>query len=617
MKKFSKFGLSRRTFLAGVAAVAAVGKGALKPASVEAAETADSNFKGEFVLSESYADKALVETDLLIVGTGFAGLWAGISAYDKGIKNIVMVDKGSIGNSSTASLTLGSTDILYPSDSKEKWLEEYVKGADYLSRQDMWEDLLSTSYSRMQKLQSWGLKYDTVHRLISDGNKYISITAGAEWNGLVLGKAVVGVLLNELLKRKGIRYYSKTLITQLLKENGRIAGAAGVNRVDGNSVIFKAKAVIIATGQCSFSGQHALMELQTGNGYALAYDAGATLNNMEFLTFDIDPGAYGLEGGSLLGAFGARVLNRKNQDFMWKYDPVNGMDAHVRLSTRSMAREVKEGRGPIFLDRTQFCYSLAGQYFWKGLLPDGSWQKTNEVRLGELGHDVTKRLDPFYAHSFGIIGAVKANVDCSTEIPGLFVAGITISHDPGKIKGAESARAMWSGERSGETASSYLANAPDVAIDADQARLAMEFAKKPLDISGDLTPSEVLWEIQKAVFPYDVSLLKSEERLKKALNRIYEIKSDAAERMYAKDPHELIKYHETMNMLLCAELFLLASIERKESRECHYREDYPKINHTEWLKWINFSKAADGTPHIAFERVPIENYPLKPNEGDL
>jgi succinate dehydrogenase/fumarate reductase flavoprotein subunit len=177
----------------------------------------------------------------LIIGTGFAGLWAGISAFDSGVKNIVMVDKGSIGNSSVASLTLGTTDILYPTDDKEKWLREYVEGADYLSRQDMWDDLLSTSYSRMQKLQSWGLKYDTEHRLISDGNKYISITGGAEWNGLVLGKAVVGVLMNEILKRRGIRYYSKTLVTQLLKNNGRIAGAVGVNRVSGNAVIFKGK----------------------------------------------------------------------------------------------------------------------------------------------------------------------------------------------------------------------------------------------------------------------------------------------------------------------------------------------------------------------------------------
>jgi succinate dehydrogenase/fumarate reductase flavoprotein subunit len=428
---------------------------------------------------------------------------------------------------------------------------------------------------------------------------------------LVLGKAVVGVLLNEILKRKTIRYYSKTLITQLLKNAGKISGAVGVNRVNGNAAIFKAKTVIIATGQCSFSGQHALMELQTGSGYALAYNAGATLNNMEFLTFDIDPGPYGLEGESLLGAFGARLLNGKNQDFMRKYDPINGMDAHVRLSTRAMAKEVKAGRGPIFLDRTQFCYSLVGQYIWKGLLADGSWQKKNELRLGEIGHDVTKKPDLSYAHAFGIIGAVKVNLDCSTEIPGLFVAGITLSHDPGKIKGAESARAMWSGEKSGKSASDYLAGIGEIGFDSAQAALAVEAAQKPLNISEDLSPNEVLTEIQKALFPYEVSILKSEERLKKALNRIYEIKSDA-ERMYAKDSHELIKYHETLSILLCAELFLLASIERKESRECHYREDYPALNHEEWLKWINFNKDASGNPAMSFERVPIENYPLKP-----
>jgi succinate dehydrogenase/fumarate reductase flavoprotein subunit len=405
------------------------------------------------------------------------------------------------------------------------------------------------------------------------------------------------------------------MITQLLTQDGRIAGAIGIHRITGNAAVFKAKAVILATGQCSFRGQHAIVEIQTGDGYALAYEAGATLMNMEFLALDIDPGAFGLEGGSLMGMFGCKLINGENRDFMRDYDPVNGTNAHVRLSTRAMATEVRSGRGPIAMDYSSRFYSLVGRHIWRRkVLPRNSWQRLNEYRLVDVGHDVRQKPEPFYAHSFGIIGAVKAEVDCSTDIPGLFVAGITLAHDPGKIKGIESARAMWSGEKSGGSAHDYITRAPDSELDMNLVEAQRQASLKPLAIDGSKTPSEILTALQKIVFDCNVSLLKDEERLTKALQELMAIKERDLPQMHAAGPHELAKYHETKNMMLCAELFLRASLERRESRESHYREDYPEQDNREWLKWIEWTKGPDGTPSMHFERVPIESYPIRPPE---
>jgi succinate dehydrogenase/fumarate reductase flavoprotein subunit len=114
------------------------------------------------------------------------------------------------------------------------------------------------------------------------------------------------------------------------------------------------------------------------------------------------------------------------------------------------------------------------------------------------------------------------------------------------------------------------------------------------------------------LFDYRVSILKTESALTTALREVKKLKELANEYMTASDPHELVKYYETKNMLEIAVLHLMASIERKESRVCHYREDFPVRDDAEWLKWINFHKGGDGEPVMTFENVPLETYPFQP-----
>jgi succinate dehydrogenase/fumarate reductase flavoprotein subunit len=569
---------------------------------------------GYFVEGESYEDGEVVEIDLLVVGTGFAGMWATLSAAENGVKSIAMVDKGAIAKSSVSHMVMGGSIYCMPDDDQEGWLKELVSIPGYLSRQDMWMDLLSKTYDRFERYKSWGLEWKGP-RLRTDGNVNVAISTGPVYKELPYGRAITAALTDQILAQNGIRFFSKTFIARLLKDTDdkKVAGAIGINRTTGNTIIFKSKATVIATGKCSFRGPHVTTEVETGDGYGLAWHVGATLNNMEFWAFDIDPAHYGMEGGTLLPVYGSRLLNGENRDFMWNYDPVNGSAADARVSSRAMAMEVKAGRGPIFMDRTTYQYLLSGQYGWDAFLAEGSWQRINEHRQTENGHDILKEPEEFYANSFGIIGAVRANLDCSTDIPGLYVSSVAISADPGKTKGCESARASWSGETAGTSASQYISSQGVPVVDIDAALKMAGELQAPLTLESGYVPNDIIWAMHEILFDYRVSLLKNADTLSAALKRLQALRKQADTSMVATDAHELVKYHETQNMLLCAELHLRGSLERTESRVCHYREDYPELDNANWLKWINFVKGEDGEARMSFEDVPIETYPLQPS----
>jgi succinate dehydrogenase/fumarate reductase flavoprotein subunit len=605
--------LSRRSFLKGAFVVGGTALAAPLVGSeftqAEAAPGEQTAMPG-FVETEDYTDKAIIDVDLLIIGSGFAGLWAALTAAEQGVKSIALVDKGSIGQSSVASMTLGGTSYVLDGEDMYGCMEELVKVAGYFSRQDMWEDMLASSAARYNKITSWGVSYNGP-RIKSDGNIYTAITLGIDYQGKGGGKAMIGALLDQVVPKEGIRYFSKTMITRLLKEGGTVVGALGINRMTGNTIAYRAKATILASGKCSFKGQHAMGEVETGDAYALAYDAGAVINNMEFLAMDIDPIGYQMEGGTILGDFGGRLINGRNEDFMWKYDPAFGPSSDARNCTRAMAIEVKNGNGPIFLDRSTYQYALAGQFGWAAFLPQGSWQSNNEQKLVDAGFDVMTTPMPFTANSFGIIGAVKAEVDCSTTLPGLYVSSTAISFDPGKTKGIESARAFWSGEKAAISSASYIANKAAPTLRDTELQAQMDDLKTPLGNEGSHSPNDIIWELQESLFDYRVTLLKTEDAMSRALE-VARLCKDKLEDVYIPDAHELVKYYEVRNMVELAEMHLLAGIERKESRVCHYREDYPKVDNENWLKWINFTKGKDGNPVMSFENIPIDSYRFQP-----
>lgn len=618
------FSVSRRGFVAGLAAL---GASAVAVTATEKMGNPESAWADEEtnaaalpkVFGEEHADGDIVNVDLVVVGTGIAGLYAAIKASENGVRSIALVDKGAIGLSSVSSMISGGTAYIVPDEgiTPDEVLVEQVRGAGYFNRQDLLKDMWESSADLYREnIEDLGLSYKA--RAHANGNKYTTISRGCSWNGFTHGRAVVSALLSKVQQMDGMRYFSKTMVTEVLKDSGGAAGIVGFNRVTGNTLAITAKVVIIATGQCTFSGQHAMGEVYTGDGYQLAYNAGGTLANMEFWAFDFDPVGYGFEGSMMLEPYGANLVNKYNHEFMWDVDPANGSTADYPLIIRAMAEEVKAGRGPVYMDRTTYQYILQGQFVWRASLAAGSWRRINDLRMPKVGHDVMLEPEVYTASSFGIVGAIKTDIDLQTDVPGLFCASIAISQDIGKLNGVESARAMWSGRKAGAASAAYAASAKAPRLSEDYLRERMAATMEPLAASAQLdpeqiaAPSDILWQLQEIIMDYNVSLLPNESTLTKALEQVRNLKRCAEEAMLPTDPHETAKYYETRNMLNNAELHLIASLDRKESRKCHIREDYPEIDNENWLKWIEFKKGADGEPDKSYCDIPFDTYPIQP-----
>lgn len=552
-----------------------------------------------------------IETDLLIVGTGFAGLWAAIAARDAGVARVAMVDKGAIAMSSQSKMSAGATVYCLPEDDPREWLRDVAEAQRFLCHQDMVADMLETSHARLRRLESWGLEYERnpdgarYVRLPSRGFQRLQMLVLPKQNRRVGGAAVVTTLRRQATRR-AVGKHSRILVTELLRSGDRVAGAVGIDRATARTVVFRARAVLLACGDCSFRGNYAATDSATGDAYRLGYDAGARLSNMEFLAVNTGSPLYGFEGTGVVLRLGGRLLNGRGEAFMERYRP-EADAAEIGHLVQAMANEVRAGNGPPFsLDLTQTNRDLLKEI----LSRLGGFMPVNLERLRQAGVDVFAAPQEWLPTIQSLRGGIRTGIDCRSDVDGLYAAGMSQAFDPGLFNGWSSMRAMWAGERAGREAAAFLGGCDDVRAPASLARDAELRATAPLRRSSGPAPDEVLEKLQRALFPYDVCILKRADRLRAALARVESLRSEEVPRLRAEDPHELAKAHETANMALTAELFLRASLAREESRGDHYREDHPETDDARWLRWINLRKDAGGATRLESEPVPLARYPF-------
>lgn len=554
-----------------------------------------------------------VESDLLIVGTGFAGLWAAIAARDAGVREVAMVDKGAIAMSSQSKMSAGATIYCLPEDDAREWLRDVAEAQGFLCHQDMVADMLETSHSRLRQLETWGVQYEQnpfgegYFRLPSRGFRLVSMLVVPQHNKRKGGAAVVTALRRQATRR-AVRKYSRVFVTELLHSAGRVAGALGVDRTTGEPVLFRTRALILACGDCSFRGNYAATDSATGDAVHLAYEAGARLSNMEFLAVNTGSPLFGFEGTGVVLRLGGRLLDAHREPFMHRHRP-EGDAAEIGHLVQAMGREIREGNGPPFyLDLSQTNRDLMKDLLsrFDGFMP------LNLERLRDAGADVFETPQEWLPTIQSLRGGVRTGIDCRSDVEGLYAAGMSQAFDPGLFNGWSSMRAMWAGERSGREAAAFLAGSNDAPACPELVADAERRAVAPLVRSRGPSPDEVLEDLHCILFPYDVCIVKQADRLRSALRRVESLRNDVSPLMRAESPHELTKAHETRNMLLTAELFLRASLERAESRGDHYREDHPDSDDQQWLKWINLRKGPGDAIGIETENVPLESYPFQP-----
>jgi succinate dehydrogenase/fumarate reductase flavoprotein subunit len=287
--------------------------------------------------------------------------------------------------------------------------------------------------------------------------------------------------------------------------------------------------------------------------------------------------------------------------------------AEVSYLVQAMSDEIVKGNGPPFyLDMT----GIVSRFLFKNVFTRKTYGMIplNLDRLEEAGVDVTASPQQWVAAIQTLRGGIHTDRHFASDLPGLFAAGTSQSLGPGLFNGWSTMRAMGSGELAGKAAALFLKDTEDVQPDREEIQAGILQALVPSHRSSGVSADRICRRLQEIMFPCTVSVRKSETTLTKALSELVSIRDNLLQALHAASPHELVKAHETRNMVLVAEMCLRASLERRESRSDHYRSDYPNKNNREWLKWIQVQKGPRGRMRLFRERIPLEAYPYQPED---
>jgi succinate dehydrogenase/fumarate reductase flavoprotein subunit len=389
------------------------------------------------------------------------------------------------------------------------------------------------------------------------------------------------------LKEKGVTLVENCLITKLVKKDGNVVGAIGFQK---EPIVFKTKAVILATG--GSGGLYTRTDVpinMTGDGYTLAYDAGATLRDMEFVQFL--PVGLAEPGQPLIPVYGpvveeGRIINVDGEDLVEKHKitarPLALMSRD--LLSRALMREVEEGKGAdgaALIDATNVIKEHG-----MGIFQNQAHKNVMEaVKIAEKPIKVAP-----LCHF--VMAGVQITADCETNVPGLYVAGEVAGgiHGANRIGGNAMTEIIVFGARAGASATEYAQNVELVSDidDAEVERLTVKFTDgENEDIHGKLR--KLMWT--------HVGVVRSGEKLHEALNMMA-VLAEEADNSKSSEPEQLKTILESEMAITASALTAMAAMARRESRGTHFRLDYPD-SLPEWMKPLLVRKTEDG-PEVSF-----------------
>ncbi len=526
-----------------------------------------------------------VETDVLVVGAGGAGMMAAIAASRKGVRACI-VSKGKAlrsGATVMAPGALAAVDDRWKEQQDSKMLHEQdtLRGGDWLCNQELVRQTVEKIGGLVMDLERMGCMF---HRT-PDGKTLALRTEGGHscyrspYMENRTGHEMLKGLWGEAQKRR-IPFYEEVMITGLDIQNGHACGAVGFHTVTGEVWLFQANAVILATG-----GAGELYELSdnsndlTGDGYALALSAGAQLMDMEFVqTYPIGF----LAPPQLRGVLGcypiiAHLHNSNGERFMHRYDSRLELTTRNRLSQAIMI-EVLEGRGSplggVYCDLT---------YLEKGYLKREFPALYNNYR--SVGLDPEKdrfEIAPTY-HFF--MGGAKVDSNWQTNIPGLYSVGEAAAgvHGSNRVGQNALSEMIVSAAAAGEHSADSVRAKRTVPVSTGLA-IKLEKQLDELRHSGNgMTPGNQRSRLQ-SIMQKGASVLRSEDSLNNAMKELVQLEKIPV-KLSSTDcfcNRELLEAMENKNLLLVAKCVITAALLRRETRGAQYRHDFPK---TDWENW--------------------------------
>jgi len=368
----------------------------------------------------------VVETEILIIGGGVAGLWAANKAKEF-VDRVTIVDKGPKDWGGQASRSGGAMVAVIPPDNADDFVKDLVYYYDGFCDQDLWGEIFRQSYNRMMDYQRLGYEFITwpdgrLKGIPQRGLDYVKCYLGKPFG--MGGKNMVGVLIHEA-KRLGVQRLGRIVITDLVKQNDRVVGATGFNSISGEFFIFKAHAVVLAVGDGGWKTSYH-QNTCAGDSVYLGVRAGVEASNCEFARVWNVPKLFSWEGQTYLLPLGAKFVNAKGEPLMDKYSPILGANTDPHYITRAMAIEAREGKGPFYLD----CMPMKPEDRELVTPKGGGWMELNYKKLRDLGMNFFENRLEWVAQMRRSVMGIRADIQGQTTVPGLFVTGRARVTDP-------------------------------------------------------------------------------------------------------------------------------------------------------------------------------------------
>lgn len=558
----------------------------------------------------------VIECDVLVIGGGLAGCLAAIAARETlgGDSRVVIADKSKISRSGQSTFAAGIFTVFDPEeDDVQQWMDEIVTAGEYLNDQPWCQQFFENSYRVATNIDSWGQKYRKVVFLRDESGR--PVRRRSRGHIYTSHRVINSLPMMETLRKKmlevGVKVLDRTMITDLVGGEDGVQGALGFRYLDNQTYLFKAGATVVSASGCGFKSVYFGHRNLTGDLQAAAFDVGARFTGMEQFYSNTGPTAYDIHGMNLYVGVGGRFLNGRGEEFMWRYHPVLGNRARLQDLVLSFCREVREGRGPIYMDITNA--SESDQALCRAILPE-SFKLWDRAGVSPFKQKV--EWAPAFKGTTAGGGGIKINLQCETNVAGLYAAGditwIGI-HGVYSFGGINIGHTAVSGDLAGRHAAEFARHNGASEISAARVKQLLAQRLGPLKSVHGLAPEESIDSIQQAIIPYEVSYLKSPASIARAQQRIAEIEADVLPKVVAGSAHDLVKAIEAHSMVKVAKMMLAASLVREESRGFHHRVDFPLTDNENWLKLVVVKGNERGGLDVSTE--PVETPFVEPKEA--
>jgi len=569
---------------------------------------------GDRAFSMEYPEAPEIEADIVVVGGGSAGSTAAIHAQRALPRGrVVLLEKAHVKRSGAIAIGMdGLNNAIIPGHATpEQYVKEITMANDgIVNQRAVWEYAIN-SYRMIEELDSWGVKFQKtsggdfdVKKVHHKGSYVLPMPEGYD-----LKKILV-----RMLKRAGVNIVNRVMATRLLLDGERVAGVLGFDTRSGAFQVIRAKAVILCCGASGRLGLPASGYLygtyenpsNAGDGYSLAYHAGAELTGIE--CFQINPLIKDYNGPAcayVTGPLGGHTVNARGHRFI-ESDYWSG---HMMLE---FYRELHSERGPVYLKLDHLAPETLTEI--ERVLHRTERPSRGRFHAGR-GNDYASDLVEMHISEIGLCSGhsgsgVWVNERGETTVAGLYAAGDMACVPHGYLLGA-----LTYGKICATHALAYASELAQPAADADQIALEKARVQAPLARPDGIPHHQFEYKVRRVVNDY-LQPPKSAFRLEAGLRHFLRANEELDE-VGATTPHELMRVMEGHFIRDCAEMAARASLFRTESRWglYHYRQDFPELDDAAWFTHVNLKKGADGA--MAVFKRPVLPYVVALDRNEL